>query len=215
MPEFDNKSQFMTTTEASNILGVSRNIIKTMIETGELETWYTPGGHRRIKLSSIKEALSKQSFQSQPLTFEEISNLQIIVISSDPLTKTTFQNTKLIDERPFTVDFAANGYEGLLSIGMNQYDMIFIDIDTPLMNGIEVTQAIRKQPQISTNFIFLFSSEFQQNIDYKNTGTNTVLIDYPIDKKTITQFIKYELLLKKCRLNFEKTDSINKVDEGR
>lgn len=62
-------------------------------------------------------------------------------------------NLKLMARRleklKFTADFARNGKEGLELALANQYDLIFMDCDMPVMNGFEATRLIR-QSELST-----------------------------------------------------------------
>ena len=42
-----------TTTKAADLLGVAVSTVQKWVELGKLESWKTPGGHRRITLASI------------------------------------------------------------------------------------------------------------------------------------------------------------------
>lgn len=46
-----------TTREAAKKLNVALSTIQTWVESGYLEAWKTPGGHRRIPLSSVDKLL--------------------------------------------------------------------------------------------------------------------------------------------------------------
>lgn len=64
------------------------------------------------------------------------------------------------------VDEAVNGYEALKLFEMKHYDMILMDVNMPVMNGIDATIAIRKQ-EASKNkrtFIVGISSEEHNKI---------------------------------------------------
>ncbi|MDT8318361.1 MAG: response regulator [bacterium] len=53
------------------------------------------------------------------------------------------------------VDFAVNGLEALSKSNNNEYDVIIVDIEMPLMNGITFFQQLRKSsPQKAENVIF-------------------------------------------------------------
>lgn len=45
--------QFLSTTEAANMLGVSTTMVQSLVDKQELQAWKTRGGHRRIALQSI------------------------------------------------------------------------------------------------------------------------------------------------------------------
>ena len=50
----------LTTRAAANILGVSVSTAQLWIENGEIESWKTPGGHRRVRLSAVMKLLARQ-----------------------------------------------------------------------------------------------------------------------------------------------------------
>ncbi len=50
----------LTTRETARLLGVAVSTAQLWIESGALASWKTPGGHRRVKLSSVMELLERQ-----------------------------------------------------------------------------------------------------------------------------------------------------------
>ncbi len=44
-----------------------------------------------------------------------------------------------------TVDIAANGFEALDALQQNTYALVIMDLQMPLMGGLEATKEIRKQ----------------------------------------------------------------------
>lgn len=55
--ERDANPEIVTTTRAADLLGVAVSTVQKWVELGKLESWKTPGGHRRIALASIRNVL--------------------------------------------------------------------------------------------------------------------------------------------------------------
>ncbi len=51
----------LTTREAARLLGIAVSTTQLWMESGALPTWKTPGGHRRVRLSSVRHLLRQQS----------------------------------------------------------------------------------------------------------------------------------------------------------
>mgnify|MGYP006277325485 CR=1 FL=1 len=64
------------------------------------------------------------------------------------------------------VDEAGNGYEALKLFEIKHYDMILMDVNMPVMNGIDATMAIRNQEASKSErtFIVGISSDEQNKI---------------------------------------------------
>ena len=57
----DADPEIVTTTRAADLLGVAVSTVQKWVELGKLESWKTPGGHRRIALASIRNILYPDS----------------------------------------------------------------------------------------------------------------------------------------------------------
>jgi excisionase family DNA binding protein len=55
----------LTTRETARLLGVAVSTAQLWIESGALASWKTPGGHRRVKLSSVMELQKRQGGKEQ------------------------------------------------------------------------------------------------------------------------------------------------------
>jgi excisionase family DNA binding protein len=82
MQTYRKSTEFMeivTTKQAADMLGVSVSTVQKWVELGKLASWKTPGGHRRIPITSIKAVLlnSYAEMHSTPATagFENSESL--------------------------------------------------------------------------------------------------------------------------------------------
>lgn len=56
----------LTTSAAARLLGVATSTVQLWMESGAIESWKTPGGHRRTRESYIRALMTKVSGQSTP-----------------------------------------------------------------------------------------------------------------------------------------------------
>ena len=62
----DNDVAYVSSREAADLLGISLRTAQLWVENGVLVAWKTPGGHRRILLSSVQQVLAERSKITQP-----------------------------------------------------------------------------------------------------------------------------------------------------
>ena len=71
---------------------------------------------------------------------------KILIVEDDPFLSEMY-STKLIQEK-FDVDFATDGKEAIKKAKEVKPDLILLDIVLPKMDGFEVLQEIKKDPEL-------------------------------------------------------------------
>jgi len=56
----------MTTSEVARLLGVATSTVQIWMESGAIESWKTPGGHRRTRLSLVQGLLQGKDDNARP-----------------------------------------------------------------------------------------------------------------------------------------------------
>ncbi|MDR3542803.1 MAG: ATP-binding protein [Desulfosporosinus sp.] len=110
-----------------------------------------------IMVESQKGKGSRFSFNLKFMLFGELSHptldsfnsihtvkpLRILIVEDDKVNLMVL--TLMLKEKGHFVESASNGSEALLLHEKNQYDVIFMDIQMPVMDGIEATVKIRER----------------------------------------------------------------------
>ncbi|QID18159.1 response regulator [Nitrogeniibacter mangrovi] len=68
-------------------------------------------------------------------------SLDILLVEDNPVNQTVA--TKMLEKAGHRVTLAANGQEALEQVGHSNFDVVLMDVQMPVMGGIEATQAIR------------------------------------------------------------------------
>jgi CheY-like chemotaxis protein len=69
-------------------------------------------------------------------------NLKILVAEDNEINQIVLR--KILEKRGFAVDVAADGLQVVQMTGSSAYDLIFMDVQMPGMNGLEATKTIRQ-----------------------------------------------------------------------
>lgn len=82
--------------------------------------------------------------------------------------------SKQFEESGFVVDIAPDGYEGRRKIELNQYNLVILDINLPLINGYDLCREIRK---VNSNIPIIMLTALGTT-ENKLTGFNAGADDY-------------------------------------
>lgn len=94
-----------------------------------------------------------------------------------------------LEDTPYSVDTAASGKKGIVLHRKNKYDLIFLDLNMPGMNGVEVLYKIRKfDKEVPVYIVTAFYQEFIEGLTLANNcGLKFEVINKPISLKQITK----------------------------
>ncbi len=110
----------------------------------------------------------------------DFSGLKVLIADDNALHRETTANTLLKFSIYF--DVAENGLEAVEKAKAKDYDFIFMDIDMPILNGIEATEQLQQQPNFKSIIIALSSyqqHELHSRIDSVNFAS---FLQKPLEK---------------------------------
>ncbi|MFZ4102898.1 MAG: response regulator, partial [Sphingobacterium thalpophilum] len=93
-----------------------------------------------ISFNRITQALENDSSVKEQIV--DLSNLKILVVEDNPVNSLLLK--KIFQKWNNLPDFARDGYEALIKVAANNYDLILMDIHMPLLDGYETSMQIRQ-----------------------------------------------------------------------
>ena len=139
-----------TTHEVSKLLQVNPRSVINWIEQDLLNSYRTPGGHRRIRRDDLLAFLRKHQIPIPPALTEE--KLKVLIVEDEDsivkILKTFFERQDL-----YQVSSASDGITALIDIGRLHPDLMVLDILIPGVDGLEVCRRIKEDPSNRTAII--------------------------------------------------------------
>ena len=127
----------------------------------------------------------------QPAKSEKVLSLKILVADDDPLGR-RLMNLILTNEG-HRVDVAANGLEALEAVKHTQFDIVFMDLHMPDMDGMEASRQIRAwENGNSHTFIVALTASYLPEIGQAlfDSGMDNY-ISKPLDAAQLQRLLKY------------------------
>jgi excisionase family DNA binding protein len=107
-------SKYITTTEACELIGVSKTVIKRLADEGVLKIWKTPGGHRRLLRSSVDDYIMQNGRERAN---EDDGVLKVLVVDDDKISQELIKSIAQSLDFPMNVLTANDGYEVIINSG--------------------------------------------------------------------------------------------------
>ncbi|PTP50609.1 response regulator [Vibrio splendidus] len=139
------------------------------------------------ELDTIRENINK--IEKKSLVLDEA---RFLVVEDFSLNRKLLG--KLAKRHSLNFVFAEDGQQALEKAGENQYDIILMDIQMPVMDGFEATKSIRKLNGYSKTPIIALSAHVEENINQqcKEAGMDE-LIHKPFDIDVLRERIDFWL----------------------
>lgn len=111
----------------------------------------------------------------------------------------------------FEITEASNGLIATQILKKQNFDLIFMDIQMPIMDGVEATTIIRNEMLIKTPIIALTANAFKHDIDlYLSKGMNDFLTK-PYDEQDFFRKVEHVLLLDQMIQDSQENDINSKT----
>jgi len=115
---------------------------------------------------------------------------RILVIDDEEATRMSF--TLALEDAGFQVDTAESGEKGLQMKKDAEYDLIFLDLKMPGMNGIQTLREIRKtDKEVPVYIVTAFHKEFFEKLKIaRKEGLDFEVLKKPVGNEEIVLLTK-------------------------
>lgn len=138
---------------------------------------------------------------------EELAQLKLLLAEDNEFNRMVAEDTLKELLPAIHIDVAVNGKEAVEKVETGRYDIVLMDIQMPVMDGVQATKEIRKnlpEPQNATRIIAMTANVLQEDVQkYFDTGMNAY-VSKP--------FQPDELLLKMASVMESGPDKVSATD---
>ena len=178
-------------------LVISKKFIERMGGTIQVKSkkWHGTEFYFTIRCqTSSKQAyeISQQAQPSQNLTaaVEPVQPKTVLIVEDNPMNQKILQ--RYLNEAGHVCQTASNGLEALTKFEKFKFDLIFMDIEMPVMNGLEATRKIRKKEESTQTRVVIIGSSGNANDKQRKIALEAGMDDYlvkPYDRKDVYQIM--------------------------
>ena len=170
--------------------GLGLSIVKQLVEsqggTLSVESKEGKGSTFSFILSFEKTAIESE-VEAESVAPPLIQNLTVLVVEDVKLNQLLMRI--ILEDLGIAVDMAENGKIALEMLKINQYDIIFMDLQMPEMNGYEATEYIRNTMNSQVPIIALTADVTTVDVEKCKAIGMDDYISKPIDEKLLYQKI--------------------------
>jgi signal transduction histidine kinase/CheY-like chemotaxis protein len=149
-----------------------------------------------FKFNQITKVHTDSTVNVTPEKLHSFVGLRGIVAEDNPINKDVIQ--EYLNELQISASFVSNGQECLDLLESSQdFDFILMDIQMPVLDGLETTKTIRSNPKFENILIFGLSASAAQS-DYAialQSGMNDFLVK-PFDNETLHKVLSKHIGLR-------------------
>ncbi|MDX2302219.1 MAG: PAS domain S-box protein [Microscillaceae bacterium] len=140
----------------------------------------------KLKVGQETDLVARQETHQEDISLEGI---EILLAEDHDINQ--FLATTLLDEWGTHVEVVENGRDAVQKLSQKSYDVVLMDIQMPIMNGIEATRIIRRQLKLDVPIIALTANALKGDSEkYLNAGMNAY-VSKPFEPVELFNTIAY------------------------
>lgn len=178
------------TTRASKLLQVSVGTIHHMVERGELESWRTAGGHRRITLRSVRNYQLRRGLMGGAVA--SYSRMNVIVLASDPENMTQFKLALVANSIPhLNVTYFTNPLQMVLELQSLTPQLVLLDkAALEVLGGISWLSQFRSHDKLSHVSVVLLCDKVEVDEMAAVLINKVNVVTQPLDASWLTGYVQ-------------------------
>ena len=145
--------------------------------------WFT------VRLSRGTEESTANAIDAEPLT-TELHGGTILVVEDNRINQKVLSH-QLIN-LGYAIDVAENGEEAVAKVKSRRYDLIFMDVQMPVMDGFQATEQIRGLGEDSSSIpiVAVTANAFQSERDKCFSSGMDDYLTKPVDKDRLKEAVR-------------------------
>ena len=149
------ESEWLTLGQAARFLGVAQSTIRKWSDSGQISTFYTPGGHRRYRRSDLHAFLDRSGPGGRPK-----EGPTVLLVDDDQHVRELVRVT--LEQEGYIVREAGSADEGMTSIEQERPDLVLLDVQMPHVDGWEMLRRLQDQYGTGAIPVVMFSGSAQE-----------------------------------------------------
>jgi len=117
--------------------------------------------------------------------------LNVLIVDDSATMRSMLVKTLQMSGLPLgTVSQASNGKEGLELLDREWVDIVFLDINMPVMSGMEMIESMRKKPELVNTPIIVVSTESSQTRNEEVQSKGVKFIHKPFTPERVREIVQ-------------------------
>ena len=129
-----------TTYETARILSTTDSSVKRWIQSGLLQAYKTPGGHRRIPKPALEKFIADNNI---PVRKQKIETKRILIVDDHEEIRDLIENILNEHDTRFEIAKASDGFGAGKLVAQFKPDLVILDLMMPGLNGFSVCRDIK------------------------------------------------------------------------
>lgn len=170
-------------------LSIARSIIQIMGGTIQIESEKGKGTRVDIRIPMrISNERTKQEIVEMTDLQKSLKGLRVLAVEDNELNRMVLQ--VILKKCEVVVSIAHNGQEAIDLIQEKEFDIVLMDVQMPILDGLEATKYIREELKLTTPIIGLSANAMREEVEIcKQAGMNDYLVK-PYSERSLVEVMK-------------------------
>ena len=170
-------------------LSIARSIVHIMGGTIEIESEKGKGTRVKIRIPMrISNEKTKQEIVEMTDLQKSLKGLRILAVEDNELNRMVLQ--VILKKCEVVVTIAQNGQEAINLIQDQNFDLVLMDVQMPIVDGLEATKYIREELKLTIPIIGLSANAMRDEVEIcKQAGMNDYLVK-PYSERALVEVMK-------------------------
>lgn len=144
-------------------MAITRELIQLMDGEIKVTSKKNEGTRVEVKLKLRVGDIQKIEVSNDTATQDNGVHVRVLLVEDNEFNRMVARNT--LERYGYLPDEAANGKVALELLQKNKYDIVLMDLQMPVMDGFEATQAIRNDLKLNIPIVALTANAFKSELE--------------------------------------------------